>query len=72
MLLEEGSSRYVDALNAASLKRAAPRLTVSWRADHATFASSMERLPVIVKVLRGQGVARVVGAISSYSDEFTI
>lgn len=68
-LLEEGSSRYVDALNAASLQWAAARLTVSLRADEATFASGMEQLPSIAKALRGAGVTRVGTAISSYSDE---
>ncbi len=68
-LLEEGSSRFVDALNAAGLQWAAARLTVSLRADDETFASGLEQLPAVAKALRGAGVTRVGTAISSYSEE---
>lgn len=70
-LREEGSSRFVDALNAAGLQWAAARLTVSLRADDETFASGLEQLPAVAKALQGAGVNRVGTAISSYSEEFT-
>ncbi len=68
-LLEEGSRRYVDALNAADLQWAAARLTVSLRADAAAFQTGLEELPAVARALRGAGVTRVGTAISSYSEE---
>ena len=68
-LLKKGSSRYVDALNAADLQWAAARLTVSLRADDATFSSGLEQLPAVAKALQGAGVTRVGTAISSYSED---
>lgn len=68
-LLDEGSGRYVDALEAAGLQWAAGRLPVSLRADDAVFQSGLEELPAVARALRGAGVTRVATAVSSYSEE---
>lgn len=68
-LLQEGSAPYVDALDRAGLQWAAARLTVSLRADEATYADQLEQLPAVAKALVGAGVTRVGTAISSSSDD---
>lgn len=68
-LLREGSGRYVEALQGAKLQWAAAALTVSLRADQATFASGLAKLPAEAKALREAGVTRVGTAISSYSED---
>ncbi len=68
-LLNEGSAAYVDALEAAGLKWAAARLSVSLRVDEAAFASGLAELPAEAKALRQAGVDRVGTAISSYSQD---
>ena len=68
-LLEEGSARYVDALQQTGLQWAAARLTVSLRADDATYESGLKELPGVAKALTDAGVTRVATAVSSYSDD---
>ena len=68
-LLKEGSADYVDALDRAGLQWAAARLTVSLRADEATYANQLKQLPAVAKALVGAGVTRVGTAISSSSDD---
>lgn len=70
-LLRDGSSRYVDALNAADLQWAAARLTVSLRANAAAFQAGLEELPAVARALRGAGVTRVGTAISSSSEDLS-
>ncbi len=67
-LLADGSARHVDALQASGLRWAAARLTVSLRADEATYASGLRGLPAVAAALKQAGVARVGTAVSSYSD----
>ena len=68
-LLEDGSSRHVDALAASGLQWAAARLSVSLRADDATFAEGLAKLPTEAEALRVAGVTRVGTAVSSYSED---
>ncbi len=68
-LLEDGIAGYVDALEAGGLQWAAARLTVSLRADEATFASGLEKLPAEAKALQEAGVTRIGTAISSSSND---
>ena len=68
-LLREGPGRYVEALQRAKLQWAAAALSVSLRADQATFVSGLARLPPEAKALREAGVTRVGTAISSYSED---
>ena len=65
----EGSAAHVEALEAAGLKWAAARLSVSLRVDEAAFASGLAELPAEAKALRQAGVDRVGTAISSYSED---
>ena len=67
--LAEGSAVHVDALEAARLKWAAARLSVSLRVDEAAFVSGLAELPAEAKALRQAGVDRVGTAIASYSED---
>lgn len=67
--LAEGSAAHVEALEAAGLKWAAARLSVSLRVDEDAFASGLAELPAEAKALRQAGVDRVGTAISSYSED---
>ena len=67
--LAEGSAAHVEALEAAGLKWAAARLSVSLRVDEAAFESGLADLPAEAKALRQAGVDRVGTAISSYSED---
>ena len=67
-LLAEGSVAYVDALEAAGLKWAAARLSVSLRVDEGAFTAALAELPAEAKALRQAGVERVGTAIASYSE----
>ena len=68
-LAADGYAAHVDALEAAGLQWAAARLSVSLRADDATFNSGLAQLPAEAKILRQAGVDRVGTAISSYSQD---
>ena len=68
-LATDGYAAHVDSLEAAGLQWAAARLSVSLRADDATFNSGLAELPAEAKALRQAGVDRVGTAISSYSQD---
>ncbi len=67
-LLADGVSRHLDALKKHNLQWAAANLTVSLRADEATYKEGLAKLPPEAKALRAAGVTRVGTAISSSSD----
>ncbi len=67
-LLQDGVSRYVEALQASKLQWAAASLSVNLRGDEDTFSAGLKKLPQEAKALRQAGAARVGTAIASSSD----
>ncbi len=67
-LLQEGVSRYVEALKSSNLQWAAASLSVNLRGDEDTFSDGLKNLPQEAQALHRAGATRVGTAISSSSD----
>lgn len=67
-LLQDGVSRYVEALQASNLQWAAASLSVNLRSDENTFSNALSQLPQESQALQRAGAKRVGTAISSSSD----
>ena len=67
-LLQDGVSRYVEALESNNLQWAAARLSVSLRDDEDAFSDGLAKLPREARALRQAGVTRVGTSVSSSSD----
>ena len=67
-LLQDGVSRYVEALQASNLQWAAASLSVNLRSDENTFSNGLNHLPQESQALQRAGAKRVGTAIASSSD----